>query len=281
MKKLAFVCALLASLGINAVSQVSSTRTETNSGPASEGMPTACDGKNFPIDKGGSPSCCRLGDQIFQVTPKPGQLFKTLAHRQLGPRACSDSNGKTNCVDAQCYFGPCGTHTVETWQGLDAKVFVPHNQPQVCGYQVTKGRSLIVRFPPDEPYTDQKQYESVTASCPYTRCLQNGVPAVTLTVTAETQNATGNIVSSPSGITLSGAGTASAAFEQTVTLTAEPKGSHALARFSGNCVQIGPADFGQKTQCTVPLAPDPVVTVTYVCYAGLSCDVNEPITRSK
>jgi hypothetical protein len=142
-------------------------------------------------------------------------------------------------------------------------------------------RVVIARFPPDEAYDHQQQYEPVTASCPYTTCLQNGVRAVTLTVTAVTQNATGNLQSNPSVITLSGAGTASATVEQTVTLTAEPKGSQALARFSGNCIQTAPAEFGQKTECTVPLFPDPNVTVTYVCYAGLACDIEEPSNRSK
>jgi hypothetical protein len=60
MTRLALAFALLVSWAINAVSQVPSTKANVNSGPAVEVVPTTCDGKNFPIDKGGSPSCCRL-----------------------------------------------------------------------------------------------------------------------------------------------------------------------------------------------------------------------------
>src|SRR5205823_10839432 len=86
--------------------------------------------------------------------------------------------------------------------GTHVKIFVGDKQPLVCGYQVTKGSSVIVRVPADEAYSNQKQYESVIASCPYAPCLQNGVPAFARIVTAKTLNAMGNVVSNPSGITL-------------------------------------------------------------------------------
>jgi hypothetical protein len=138
MARLALTCALFVSLGINAVSQVPSpsTKANVNSGPAVEVVPTACDGANFPIDKGGSPSCCRLGSEIFHVTLLPEPFFKKIGHRQLG-LACTDKYQKPNCVGMNCYFGACGAHIVETWEGTDARVFVPDKQPLACGYQVT------------------------------------------------------------------------------------------------------------------------------------------------
>src|ERR1700682_1099912 len=147
MTKLAFACALLLGLSINAASQTPSTKIDTNSGPATEGpAPTSCDGKNFPIDKGGSPSCCRVGADMFHVVLRPGQPFgeERLAHRQLGT-ACTMDDGSTSCnTDGsnsypKCSYGPCGVKIVKVWDGSHSEVFQPHSQPLACGYQTTVG----------------------------------------------------------------------------------------------------------------------------------------------
>ena len=102
MTRLALAFVLLVSLGINAVGQ---QPTITNPpGPATLGLPP-CDGKNFPINKGGSSSCCQMGNELFHVVPTG------LAHRTLGP-ACSRTGAGDvgKCSGTQCYFGPCGAH---------------------------------------------------------------------------------------------------------------------------------------------------------------------------
>ncbi len=283
MARSAFVFMMLVAACINAASQVSSPVTTTNTGPATEGpIPTACDGKNFPTDKGGSPSCCQVGSEIFQVTDENNLLLKKLAHRSAGP-ACSMANGSINCSTTgsnllypKCDYGPCGVKIVQTWEGQHVEVFKPHSEPRSCGYQVTLGSHLVTRSP--EKFDGQEQYPEVKASCIYTRCIPGGTPGVTLTLTAETHNATGTVTSIPPGIQLSGAGTRSIEFSQTVTLVAEPRGTHAIAKFHGCAGE--PAAFGKKTQCLVSLNHDPKVTVSYECHAGAACEVlNQPSTH--
>ena len=283
MTRSAFVFALLGALSMNAIGQVSSP-TNTNSGPATEGpLPTTCDSKNFPIDKGGSPSCCQVGSEIFHVVEENNLLLKKLAHRSTGP-ACSMANGSINCSTTgnnllypRCDYGPCAVKIVQTWEGQHVEVFKPRSEPRSCGYQVTLGSHVVTRSP--EEFDGQKQYPEVSASCIYTRCIPGGTPGVTLTLTAETHNATGTVESFPPAIKLSGAGTRSMDFSQPVTLVAEPRGSHAIAKFH-NCVQPEPADFGKKTQCLVTLSHDPKVSVTYECHAGAACEVvNQPTTH--
>ncbi len=79
---------------------------------------TACDGKNFPINKGSSASCCQVGKDIVHINPTGG-----LSHRQFG-RACSKLDGSTHCVGKECDFGPCGMRTVETLDGTNSFVFM-------------------------------------------------------------------------------------------------------------------------------------------------------------
>src|SRR6267143_2212573 len=154
MMRIAFVFALLMTLSLNAVSQVSSPIPTTNSGPATEGpVPTTCDGKNFPVDKGASTSCCQLGSEIFHVVDVPAPLFKKLAHRSIGP-ACSMANGSINCSTTgnnplypKCDYGACGAKIVGTLEGQHVEVFKPHSEPRACGYQVTLGAHKVVWSP--------------------------------------------------------------------------------------------------------------------------------------
>lgn len=163
---------------------------------------------------------------------------------------------------------------------------MPVSQPLVCGYQVKNGDQVVVSSP--EEYTSQKLYPSVEAKCPYTRCLDGGKPGVTVTLTAKTLNATGRVESDPPGISLLGAGTASAPFagqgdadddhpghphhdqKEIATLTATPTDKNARATYSGGgCDEIG--KYGDPVRCKVRLAPDPSITVTYECKQGFTC----------
>ena len=253
-----------------------------------------CDGSHFPMlpsltSTPGSPSCCQKGIDIFQLVAAGNKL----AHREIG-QICSKfdpstNSTTTNCKDTECTVGPCGARIIEAKQADPntlIRIFEPKSNPQLCGTQViVNGQAIALSGsigPPVEPYTDQPIYPAVTASCPYTRCIVGGIPAVTVTVTAETHNAAGQVESDPPGISLSGAGTSANVFPkdphsppphpQVATLVAQPKGSHARAVFSGDCTNN--AGFGQKAHCDVPLVPDPNVTVTYECQEGFACETN-------
>jgi hypothetical protein len=260
MTRLALAFVLLVSLGINAVGQ---HPTITNPpGPATLGLPP-CDGKYFPINKGGSSSCCQMGNELFHVAPTG------LAHRTLGP-ACSRTGAGDvgKCSGTQCYFGPCGAHVEGVLKCDTALVFKPESNPQVCGYQA-KWQGVTPTWSVPEPYTDQTLYPAVTASCPFTLC-EAGHPETTFTVVITTgTSAIGRVTSDPPGITLSHAGRASGTFEGAVTIAAEPTGKHARAVFSGDCIKTG--EYGKKAECSTKLAPDPEVTVTYECEKGFTC----------
>lgn len=270
MTRVALAFVLLVSLSIKTIAQL-----------------PQCDGTHFPMllpdgSKSGSSSCCQKGIDFFFIGPG-----NTLAHRQIG-LVCSKLDTTTNCKDHDCDFGPCGARIVSHPQAdpnTIIHVFEPKSNPQLCGTQViVNGQAISLSGsvgPPDEPYTDQPIYPAVTASCPYTRCIVGGIPAVTLTVTAETHNATGHVESEPAGISLSGEGKSPGVVfpkdphsppphPRVAILEAEPKGNHARAVFSGDCANHGA--FGKKARCEVPLVPDPKVTVTYECREGFTCD---------
>ena len=229
-------------------------------------------------DSTGSTSCCQKGSDLYHVGPQ----LNILALRQIG-RACSKLDMTTTCVDAECDYGPCGARKVQVAPsdvGTAVRIFEPASNPQGCGtHQIVNGQ------PVDSPeqFSDQPTYPGVTARCPYMKCLSGGLPAVKLTVTAETHNATGNVTSTPLGISISGAGTSTKVFPKDLdspsqlprvtTLIAEPKGRHARAKFSGSCTHTG--DFGKKVYCHVPLTPDPQVTVAYECHEGRTCENSE------
>jgi hypothetical protein len=252
-----------------------------------------CDDSHFPMllsdgSKGGSPSCCQKGIDFFFTGPG-----SKLGHRQIG-QVCSKidpstNSVTTNCTDRECTVGPCGASIIGAQQAdpnTIIRIFEPKSNPQLCGTQVIVNGQAVASSgsigPPVELYTDQPIYPAVTASCPYTRCIVGGIPAVTLTVSAETHNATGHVDSEPAGISLSGSGTSTNVFPKdpqsppphprVAILVAEPQGKHARAVFSGDCTNN--AGFGEKVHCDVPLVPDPQVTVTYECQDGFACQSN-------
>lgn len=259
---------------------------------ATEGLPT-CDGRNFPIQLGGSSSCCLARYTLYPYGDPNGQaleggndmwhVFKdkkgddALAHRYLG-KACTTIRIPIGQAIGQVSIGPCGAGKDPAedpnWLiGTNTKVFKPVSHPQVCGYQVTKPDSIISSFP--EGYTAQTLYPGVTATCPFTLCKADGIPATSVTAVlflppgVMPGSSLGRVHSEPHGITLSGAGQASESFPGDVTLIAEPTGGHVRAVFSGDCVRAG--EYGQRAECIVKLAPDPKVTVTFECQKGFTC----------
>ena len=283
MKKIVLLCAVLAS-GINAAAQ------------ANPNAATTCDGSAFPITKGGSASCCQQGNEIYHVGPN-GEL----AHRRIGT-ACTlivettSSSAITISTDCGinshtgqgCTVGPCGASIVKIVPGHATHIFHP-SKPEVCGYQTTVTAVSDIFYP--ERYTDQIPYDPVTAKCPYTTCLSGGISAVQLTVKARRLTATGSIESIPPGIKFSGTGTRTHYFHgilghnsdapsYTAKLIASPRGAHARAVFSGSSFCTNAGAFGQQAVCSVPLEPDPMVTVSYECESGQLCETNTPANPS-
>ena len=264
------ICAILVSLTMSALGQAANPQTGTALHPPPHPTPIAstCSSANFPIGKGGSPSCCRQGDDIFQKVTQPnGQLI--VGHRQLG-HACTMKNPMVHqCVGMGCEYGPCGAAIIETWSGTQAEVFRPTSHPKVCGYEVTRdpGQQIVIDVP--EPFTNQWQYPAVTASCPYTACLSYARPAVLFTVTVVvTPNATGQTSIDPGNITLTGAANVTVAHENpnsSITVTATPTGpnaQHTKASFTGACSNTG--TDGQTITCSIPShVPNTAVTVKY------------------
>lgn len=278
MAKVALVLVLLVSLRNKTIAQAPNTDLARAHRTPTKALPR-CDGTHFPMrlpdgSNGGSKSCCQRGKDLFHVGPKDD----TLGHRQIGA-SCSMPDNST-CEGTNCAYGPCGARKVQVQQAdpnTSIFIFEPRSNPEICGTQITAGGAPI--FSP-EVYSDQPRYPGVTARCPFTTCLVGGRPALTLTVTAVTHNATGHVESTPSGISLSGAGMGTKVFPRDpdspqpriAVLVAVPKGSHARAVFSGNCKHTG--DFGKNARCVVPLIPDPKVTVAYECHAGFACEDN-------
>ena len=146
---------LLLTLGNDTVAQDLKAKHMPPLLPTNEAA-TACDGKNFPINKGGSASCCQVGKDIVHINPTGG-----LSHRQFG-RACSKLDGSTHCVGKECDFGPCGMRIVETLDGTNSFVFIPSARPQqppACGYQTTINKTDVVFAP--QRYSHQKLYPGV------------------------------------------------------------------------------------------------------------------------
>jgi hypothetical protein len=237
---------------------------------------SACSGANFPIHLGGSSSCCPAGGYLgvegewhVYVAKVGTKEVEMLAHRYIG-KACTPQwwiQGKV------LEFGPCGAakdpvDNPNWMNGINPTIFRPASGVG-CGYQVTNPDGSIFSNP--ENYTDQPLYPGVTASCRFTDCLAAGVPAVTLFVGTNVPvgPSLGRVRSDPPGITLSGAGKASALFPGDVTLIAEPTGKHARAVFSGDCNKAG--EYGQRAEGLVKLAPDQKVTVTFECEKGFTC----------
>lgn len=270
--------------------------TQTNSNAA-----TTCDGNNFPITVGGPPpSCCQQGNDLYHVG-RQGDL----AHRRIGTActlvvgeitsattistACGISGVNSPVHQQACTVGPCGTSIVKIVPGKSAHIFHPSSHPEVCGYQTTVTAVSDVFYP--ERYTNQTPYDSVIAKCPYTTCLSGGISAVQLTVKARRLTATGSVESIPPGIKFSGTGTRAHYFHgilghnsnapsYTAKLIASPRGAHARAVFSGSSSCADTGAYGKQAVCSVPLEPDPTVTVTYECEPGQLCETNTPANPS-
>lgn len=136
------------------------------------------------------------------------------------------------------------------------RIFEPKSKPQLCGTQViVNGQAVALgdsTGPPVEPYIAQPAYPAVTAGCPYTRCIAGGIPAVTLTVTAETHNATGHVESEPAGISLSGAGTSANVFpKDSHSLPPHPRVGYPCSRTEGqSCAGIIPGQLYKQRSCS-------------------------------
>jgi hypothetical protein len=167
-----------------------------------------------------------------------------------------------------CAYGPCGARIDWVAGSNPSFVFFPTSQPRVCGWDA-RGQSS---FP--EPFTNQTLYPGVTPTCSFTDCLPDGTPVETgfaLTVTGVNSGATGEVISQPRGISVTGAGNNSWGYESgtVVRLRANPDGKRARAVFSGACTATG--EYGKKSTCDVAMVATQSVTVTYQCKPGLAC----------
>ena len=294
MKRSVLICAVLVCLRMQAQGHGPGSGTGVSpSHPPPPDSFNLCHSENFPASKGGSPSCCQQGNDVYQIVPVgPLVIDRALGHRQLGiactsgpptpghppPTNCSQLPTSKPTDPNVCYYGPCGAHIADTWNGNRSAVFHPNSDPGKCGYQSRRGPELLVAIP--EPFTNQQQYSEVTASCPYNACLYGGIRAVVFTITVVTSQATGQTSFDPGNITVTGAANftvARADADSSVTITAVPSGLHAQhtrASFSGACNNSG--NGGQTIKCTLsPPFPSSTVTVTYKNQCtGPNCGVN-------
>ena len=286
MTRVALTFVLLVSLSNKIIAQAPSTDVLTpappNPTPATS-LPQ-CDGKHFPMllaqgPSTGSTSCCQKGSNFITLDrTRPPRTAKSV---QRAPWLRNHFHVRTAYANSDlAEHAKCSSSL--SIRGLHIYI-EPTSNPQACGTQVTTGG--VATFSPEQ-YSHQRTYPGVTARCPYTACLTTGVPAVTLTVTGVTLHATGHFETSSGGISLTGAGERTAVLAATselvghhlvfevTSLTATPKGSHARVVLSGACNKQGAV--GKSVHCTVPLVPNPEVTVTYECLAGLACETIEP-----
>jgi hypothetical protein len=281
--KITVIGALLLSFA-SAIAQNSNENKNANPVPPnhepSELGSHQCDGSRFPMKLPTGPavpvSCCRGRDGVMVHI---GRTKQTVGFRLPGT-PCSMHDGSTLCSlpgKPQCEIGPCGASvegfTVDTATppGTDAHVFRPKHAVKACGYHAEIGTNQFSFYP--ERYDDhnpQPDYPKVTPSCPYTACLGHR-PGITITAKGVENGASGHVESHPPGLSVSGADTGSQTFADPVTLSAFPKSSDARAVISGGgCDSTG--QYGKKVECSVPLTPDPEVTVTYQCKPGASCE---------
>jgi hypothetical protein len=193
------------------------------------------------------------GDDMWHVF-KDKQGDDALGHRYLG-KACTTIRIPIGEAIGEVSIGPCGAAKDlgedPNWlKGHETKIFKPVSHPQVCGYQVTKPDTTIYSFP--EGYTAQTLYPGVTATCPFTLCKGDGIPATMVTVVlflppdVMPGSSLGRVHSDPPGIALSSAGQAREAFPGDVTLIAEPTDKHVRALFSDDCKKAGEHASGQS-----------------------------------
>jgi hypothetical protein len=252
----------------------------TNETPVSTlGLP-ACDGRNFPIGKGGSSHCCvdsgtvKGKEQYFVIGMTEDRGF---GHRYLGTACTTETRINENGQSVAVSFGPCGAAKgTDTDQGATSvHIFRPvsPSSPNECGYTYVKSDgSGTLSIPEEFMSMKQAEYPRVDAACRYTLC-KGATPATDVTVVLTTPGGAsmGQVVSNPPGITASRAGEFHGQFPGDVTLTAEPTGKHVRALFSGACTNT--AGYGERTECVVKLAPDPKVTVSFECEKGFTCGI--------
>ena len=248
-------------------------QSETPSPPA----PSVCDGKNlpmkFPDGSNGVPVKCCLGRDDVMV--HEGRGAQNLAFRLRGTPCTKEDHSACTIPGASanlCEFGPCGAERGTLIVGTEQHVFKPRHTVKTCGWQIklqpsSGGVDQFALYP--ESFDTQVEYPKVTPSCPYTACIAQHRPAISVSVTVVENQATGKVKSDPPGISLAGAGTAQSFFADPVKLSANPS-EHARAVFSGGgCSATG--NYGETIHCNVPLAPDPAVTVTFECKPGENC----------
>jgi hypothetical protein len=129
----------------------------------------ACQGSNFPIDKGSPSQCCVDGANLYHKIAS-GTNVNKLAYRTTG-QACRTSGGGTACT-SDCYYGPCGAHVqgVADPNTTAAAVFTPTSAPTQCGRD-SNGTAASGGVQAPEAYTGAQSLKAgVTASCPYDAC---------------------------------------------------------------------------------------------------------------
>jgi hypothetical protein len=195
----------------------------------------------------------------------------SMAHRLVGGVSCTADGVNRGCTGRACVWGPCGVRSVESFPAAESQtayVFYPVSDPSVCGWQSPSGAAYS-----PEPYVGQTPYPPAEGRCPWTGCTPAG-PTAAINVTGVANGATGNLTSTPSGIDLDGAGTIIGAqfTELEIVLLGVPRGLHARAVFSGDCIEVG--DYGLNATCPVTLGGrNKVVTVTYECEPGFTCEL--------
>ncbi len=150
-----------------------------------------CDSKRFPSTQQKAAQCCQDGNRTWHKL----STAETVVFRSYGAPCREEDGVGTNCGVGTnpfkpCAYGPCGAKNEWAIHGVSAHIFHPTSQSKKCGWSVQN----ILDFPlctdpggcgklggtrdSPESYTTQTVYAGVTGSCPYTRCLKGGTPAL-------------------------------------------------------------------------------------------------------
>jgi hypothetical protein len=144
-----------------------------------------CSPDGFSSAVGNPISCCQDGNRTWDT--RDG---RTLAFR-VHAAACTEADGVgTNCgvgssPFVQCTYGPCGARIEWAVTGKQVHIFGPVSMPNKCGWEVENvvacrvgcdwPAGAVREYP--EPFVDQIEYGSLTATCSYSNCLVGGIPA--------------------------------------------------------------------------------------------------------
>jgi hypothetical protein len=150
--------------------------------PMSKQTADLCSPDRFQA-QGPSPiSCCQDGNRTWHTNDG-----KLLGYRVFA-NPCTEADGEsTNCSGIGCTYGPCGARIEWAVTAAEVHIFRPVSMPQKCGWAVKD--TVACRpgtcdwpagadrdFP--EPFTDQDEYEGVTAGCPFRDCAVGGIPTL-------------------------------------------------------------------------------------------------------